>query len=274
MKEEKKEDVKTEITKYLFWLLIILALFGIFFNGLEKNCKDESCFNDLFSQCKKANLRLENDGHLFLYRVIGNNMKDFCTVSIKLEKLNETSNPSLKEKFSGKEMTCNIPYEFLDTVKVTEEQKILDYCHGPLKEAMLEFMIEKLYGSIAQNFGGILAQLEKWLFLSSENRKIYKYCWFWIINWFKLKLDLQTNRGCVDKSIKFRSYIRSGNYFIDEIKAIYKLSTSESALIVLHGFTMSKESMLYVGNFLNEIGIASLIMDLPYHGILKIMKYI
>lgn len=161
MGQEKKEELKTEITRYLFWLLVILVIFAIFFNGLEKNCGDEACFNDLFSQCKKANLRLGDDGHLFLYRVTGNSMKDFCTVSIKMEKLNETSNPSLKEKFSGKVMTCDIPYELLANVKITEEQKILDYCHGPLKEAMLEFMIEKLYGSIAQNFGGILAELEK-----------------------------------------------------------------------------------------------------------------
>ena len=58
-------------------------------------------------------------------------------------------------------MTCNIPYEFLDVIQVTNDQKIMDYCSGPLKEAMLEFMIEKLYGSIAQNFGGILAELEQ-----------------------------------------------------------------------------------------------------------------
>ncbi len=162
MKEEKKEgDIKTEITKYLFWLLIILVVFSIFFNGLDKKCESKECFNKLFKECKKGSLELESNGHLFLYRIEGNNMKDFCTVDIKLEMLNETSNPGLKERFTGKEMSCNIPYEFLNVVEITEEQKILDYCSGPLKEAMLEYMIEKLYGSIAQNFGGILAQLEQ-----------------------------------------------------------------------------------------------------------------
>ena len=58
-------------------------------------------------------------------------------------------------------MTCNIPYDVLDYVNILEEQRLLSYCSGPLKEAMLELMIEKLYGSIAQNFGTILNELEK-----------------------------------------------------------------------------------------------------------------
>ena len=155
------DSIKVEITKYLFWLLLFLIAFSIFFSGLEKNCSDETCFNKMMKECKKANLELESNGHLFLYTINGNNAKNICSVTIKLEKLDQNADPSLKERFTGKEMICNIPYEFLGVIKITEEQKILDYCSGPLKESMLEFMIEKLYGSIAQNFGGILAQLRK-----------------------------------------------------------------------------------------------------------------
>ena len=157
----KKEDVKVEITKYLFWLLIFLIAFTIFFSELEKSCDSEACLDEMVKKCNKANYQMLNNGHLFSYRVEGNNVKDFCTVAIKLEKLNDAADPALKDRFTGKEMSCNIPFEYLGVIKVTEEQKILDYCSGPLKEAMLEFMIEKLYGSIAQNFGSILAELRK-----------------------------------------------------------------------------------------------------------------
>ena len=159
--EKKEEGIRIEITKYLFYLLVFLIAFSIFFSGLEKSCSDEACFNEMVKKCSRANFKVDNDGHLFLYTIEGNSKKDFCVISVRLEKLSESTDAKLTDKFLGKEMTCNIPYEFLDVIQVTNDQKIMDYCSGPLKEAMLEFMIEKLYGSIAQNFGGILAELEQ-----------------------------------------------------------------------------------------------------------------
>ncbi|MBS3147199.1 hypothetical protein J4471_05910 [Candidatus Woesearchaeota archaeon] len=161
--EIKKEvgGIREEITKYLFWFVIFLIAFTIFFNELEKQCTTEECFNKMMKDCKKSNYRFDDNGHTFLYTINGNVEKDYCTVQIKLESLNINSEPSLKDKFAGKEMTCNIPYDVLDYVNILEEQRLLSYCSGPLKEAMLELMIEKLYGSIAQNFGTILNELEK-----------------------------------------------------------------------------------------------------------------
>jgi dienelactone hydrolase len=67
--------------------------------------------------------------------------------------------------------------------------------------------------------------------------------------------------------INFPSSVKTGNQHVDEVSAVYNpVKGSDSALIVLHGFTMNKDGFLSVGDVLNQFGISSYHMDLPYHG--------
>lgn len=153
-------DIKKEILRDLIIVLTILVLLGLYFAIVPKNCKNnESCFNNAQSLCRPAKFTVSQEGNIFEYRIIGQEVKK-CVISLKLSKVSTTYSPELKNFFEGKEMRCSIDTEQLKISPIQETSNLLDYCTGPLKEATLEFMIKKLYGTITQNFGAILKEIE------------------------------------------------------------------------------------------------------------------
>ncbi|MBU4086667.1 MAG: hypothetical protein KKB21_03775, partial [Nanoarchaeota archaeon] len=68
-------------------------------------------------------------------------------------------------------------------------------------------------------------------------------------------------------SFELQSQVRTGNSNSDTIRVIHKpIKSADSLVIVLHGYTMKKECLLYIGDFLNSIGISTAHIDLPLHG--------
>ncbi|MEK6974000.1 MAG: hypothetical protein AABW41_02070 [Nanoarchaeota archaeon] len=149
--------------KINFFLVIIVILIVAYFIStilIPKNCnQDRECFNKKASYCVPAVYKPESQGNIFSYRILGSTPNNSCTIEIKLEKASIASSQETKELFEGKSMTCKFPKQQLAVAPIQETSNILNYCTGPLKEATLEMMIRKLYGTIAQNLGDVLNQI-------------------------------------------------------------------------------------------------------------------
>ena len=70
-----------------------------------------------------------------------------------------------------------------------------------------------------------------------------------------------------EERVSFDSKVKTGNKYVDKIKAVYLKSNSpENITIVLHGYTMRKEDLLDLGYLFTSMNISSIHPDLPYHG--------
>ena len=117
------------------------------------------CFQEASKSCKPAKVHVNNEDNILLYKIQGLE-KNNCIFLISVEKIGQ-NNQELKDLFEGKSMTCKVPREELVSLNIIEEPKISNYCTGPLKEAMYELIIKKLYSTIAQNLGPIYTEMEK-----------------------------------------------------------------------------------------------------------------
>ena len=150
---EKKRDVDVLLTI----MVIVLAIF-LFFLAYEKNCiSDEVCFSEAAKTCRSTKLTLEKDNQIFTYHLQGSKNQS-CIVEVKAISIQGTQETI--SDFQGKEMICIIPKSNLTAHKISD-LNIISYCTGPLKEAMYELIIEKLYGSVAQNLGHILLEISR-----------------------------------------------------------------------------------------------------------------
>jgi hypothetical protein len=134
--------------------LIFLLLFVIIFilTNYQKSCGyDKDCFDNSLNKCAKAKYFSEEEGSLFEYKITGKS-QDNCLINIKL--INLESQDELKNSFVGKSMTCYLPLD------KQVDLETIEYCTGPLKEAMYELMIQKMYNILAQSLGEIMHQLE------------------------------------------------------------------------------------------------------------------
>lgn len=144
-----------------FLLLAIVAYF-LFISFFPADCKqDQQCFNKKAAYCLPAKYLYENQGNVFEYRVIGSSMNQSCSILITLQQVSPITDQNTKILLEGKSMTCLFPKQQLQISPVQETSGILNYCTGPLKEATLELMIQKLYGTIAQNLGTIVSEVNK-----------------------------------------------------------------------------------------------------------------
>ncbi len=160
--EQRSSTNKNKVITNLI-LVIVIALIialGIFFFSNVKDCgADEACFKTAAENCKLAKLTSFKDENTFLYEIKGSR-QDNCLILVEITKISDSASADLKETFEGKKMICNIPKQQFAETPVADIDQIIDYCTGPLKEAMLEVMIKELYSIIAKNLGGIVLELE------------------------------------------------------------------------------------------------------------------
>tara|TARA_B100000315_G_C14177736_1_gene407483 strand:- start:71 stop:532 length:462 start_codon:yes stop_codon:yes gene_type:complete len=151
MKEKKRVDI------VLTSMVIILAIF-LFFLSYERECNsDEVCFSNAAKTCRSAKLTLTEDTNTFTYEIQGLNNHS-CIIEVTAVSIQGTQETI--SEFQGKNMICIIPKSNLTEHKISE-LNIIDYCTGELKEEMYELVIERLYGSIAENLGHILLEISK-----------------------------------------------------------------------------------------------------------------
>ena|SRR3989344_5775508 len=140
-------------------LLILSPFYGLI---RPKTCDTAGCFEVAAAECKKAEF-LFNDGDKTItsYKIIGEE-DDNCKLDIKIKEMISFSE-STKKQFEGKKMTCLIPKEEFSRMKFEEMGGNLDYCSGPLKEAMYESIVKKLYNLVVKDMSAVLDEIEKGL---------------------------------------------------------------------------------------------------------------
>jgi hypothetical protein len=132
-------------------ILVFLAITIFFTFFYAKKCKDANCFNSMLAKCKKAEFLNSKEDSTWLYSIKGSN-KDKCVVNVKnvLIKLDEA------KAVQGKSMLCYLPKGV-----VIAPESALDECHGMLKEALQDIIIERMHTYIVQNIGQISESLKK-----------------------------------------------------------------------------------------------------------------
>ena len=138
--------------------LIVVAI--LFFINLPVNCKNDSdCFYKNSKTCSKAKVDTEKDRDLMRYNILGSK-KDTCVLKITKLKVSEDKSKSFREALEGRDMKCAVPLNILQKTKITEITNINDYCTGPLKEAVLEINLQKMYELIIKNLGNVTSTLQ------------------------------------------------------------------------------------------------------------------
>ncbi len=163
MASEKGEDKSFKITWKLVLVvlsvIVIATFFAFYFGIIKKTCEDEACFNEALQDCSMAQYYELNNLNYYKYSIDGKT-GDKCKLSIDLVKMAMGTPEEKIEQFEGKGMRCEIPMSELKKVQSGNVEGILEYCSGPLKEAMYEQIIEKLYTLIVSNMGEILFEIE------------------------------------------------------------------------------------------------------------------
>ncbi len=149
-----KKKKRTHVPDSIFIILTLLIIATAVVSNYEKDCgENEECFYQAFHDCTKAKVIAYQNDNTFEYRII-EQQGDSCLVDIKILEVNPDVTEATKEKFQDKEMSCLLPIE----EGFTTDQ--LNYCEGPLKEAIYELTIQKMYNLLAQNLGDIISQMK------------------------------------------------------------------------------------------------------------------
>ena len=140
--------------------VILLTVFVAYYFGfVKKSCQDDACFDAALQKCSMAVYPKVHNYNYYVYS-IGGKSKGMCQVNIQLAKMAAGSPPDKVALFEGKSMDCLVPMEDISEVKSEKVESMLQYCTGPLKEAMYEQIIEKLYTIVVSNMGEILGDIE------------------------------------------------------------------------------------------------------------------
>ena len=145
--------------KVIILVIILLAIVAVFFFSKPKNCEsNETCFNSAAAKCSRATLNTLNQDNSYNYEILGKK-GDNCLVKVSLIQVSQTQPFDIKQALEGRDMKCSIPFEKLK-VPIKEIENFNDYCTGPLKEAILELTIDRMYEIIVQNIGSVASQIK------------------------------------------------------------------------------------------------------------------
>lgn len=139
--------------KIIIFIAILLFLFiTIYFNFLyTRKCSNAECFNSALAGCKRAEHLNKKDDSTWHYLIKGAR-GDKCIVDVKNLWINLEEAKTVQEK----SMACYLPKGV-----VMQPESDLGGCHGLLKEALQDIIIERLHTYVVQNIGQITSELEK-----------------------------------------------------------------------------------------------------------------
>ena len=134
-------------------IIIIILIVTVFYFSYEFNCEsDVSCYNRHLESCKKTKLTVDDKGSTFIYQILGKEIGR-CKIQVTLENMPPETDQDTLLLFKGKSMTCLIDKNS------NYNTEILPSCTGPLKEAIYELTIQKMYNILAQSLGDILSEI-------------------------------------------------------------------------------------------------------------------
>ncbi len=159
-KERLKKPFILKTVTFLSLLIIVLGI-AYYYGYFKKNCyQDRSCFDDAFKNCKPSKLISVVDNNYYYYAIDGKRGGD-CRVRIQLMKMGVGTSEELINSLEGKSMKCNIPLSKTNSVSFDTMPDVLNYCSGPLKEAIYEQIIAKMYSLIISNLGPIVKEAKE-----------------------------------------------------------------------------------------------------------------
>ena len=141
---------------------ILLALFvaGYYTGYFRKDCgQDKTCFQSYVQECKPAQVAVLRNNNAYLYAV-GNQLGKSCEIKITSLRIDAGAPPEFKN-LEGKEMSCKIPKTELEKTNLDAFDNLLSYCHGPLKEALYEVIIQRMYTLVVSQLGDIVKEAQK-----------------------------------------------------------------------------------------------------------------
>ena len=148
-----KSETKLIFIRFIPILFILLFIVGIIYYSYEFDCgESKSCYDRHMESCKKTSLTSIEEGSTFIYQIERSQFNN-CIVKVTLESMPEEADQESKFLFEGKSMTCTVPKGS------TFNTEVLGYCSGPLKEAIYELTIQKMYNILAQSLGDIMQDL-------------------------------------------------------------------------------------------------------------------
>jgi len=141
--------------------IVFLIVFAAFVLGfVKKTCQDDACFIESLKRCSTAKyMQLENFNY-YKWSINGYS-GDYCDIDVRLLKMAYGTPVDKIELFEGKEMSCLVPLSVLQNTDSSKVENILNYCTGPLKEAIYQSIIERLYTVIVANLGSAIKELDK-----------------------------------------------------------------------------------------------------------------
>lgn len=141
----------------IFFIIVFLFLVSIIYFNYERNCRtDTACFDEAAQKCSRAKYQTEEDNNVLEYKILGKEASN-CKVQVTIVQVDPEASYDTISRFQGKSMTCLLP----EVTSASQSKDIINYCSGPLKEAMYELIIQKLYSYVAQNIGDIISQLKE-----------------------------------------------------------------------------------------------------------------
>ncbi|MDD4878743.1 MAG: hypothetical protein PHO02_06985 [Candidatus Nanoarchaeia archaeon] len=140
-------------------VILLTVFFAYYFGLVKKNCDTEECFQEELQKCGMSTYSKVHNYNYYTYTIKGAS-KGECRLNIKLAKMAAGTSPDKIELFEGKDMECRIPMTEVEGATTEQINTILKYCTGPLKEAMYEQIIEKLYTIVVGNLGEIIGSIE------------------------------------------------------------------------------------------------------------------
>ncbi len=163
MKFTKERLTKPLLVKTIIFLLLLLILIGgaYYLGYFKKDCRQSrTCFDEAFKRCQPAKIIRVVDNNYYYFAIDGAR-GDSCKVKVKLTKMGVGTSQELIQAMEGKEMTCYIPVTTVKDVSFDTMPDILNYCSGPLKEAIYEQIIQKMYSLIIKNLGPIVSEVKE-----------------------------------------------------------------------------------------------------------------
>ncbi|MBU2590166.1 MAG: hypothetical protein KKA65_00200 [Nanoarchaeota archaeon] len=157
--EDKSFKISWKFVLVILSILIIIIFFAFYFGVIKKTCEDDICFNEALKDCSMTKYLKVHNLNYYKYSIDGSK-GDNCKLNIDLVKMAVGTPQEKIDLFEGKGMKCEVPKLELAKLQSKDIESILSYCTGPLKEAMYEQIIEKLYTLIVSNMGEILFEIE------------------------------------------------------------------------------------------------------------------
>ena len=148
----KKEYVITII------VIVVLILISGFLMLYKKDCKTKECFDNTILKCQRSEFTSSKNNNIYTYKIDWSFGKE-CLLNIKLLKLAEGVDIETIKLLEGKEMSCKIPKNEINTID--KIPNLLDYCTGPLKEATYSLIIKRMYSLVLKQLTPIKEELER-----------------------------------------------------------------------------------------------------------------